>query len=49
VDETNDLRRSIAQLEQRTAELTDQLHDREDELNAARAANRELMAELNRR
>ena len=49
VDETSDLRRYIAELEQRTAELTEQLRDREDELNAARAANREFMAELNRR
>ena len=49
VDETSDLRRYIAELEQRTAELTEQLGDREDELNAARAANSELMAELNRR
>ena len=49
VDETGDIRRYIAELEQRTAELTEQLRDREDELNAARAANREFMAELNRR
>jgi hypothetical protein len=49
VDETSDLRRYIAELEQRTAELTEPLRDREDELNAARTANRELMAELNRR
>ena len=49
VDETSDLRRYIAELEQRTAELTEQLRDREDDLNAARAANREFMAELNRR
>ena len=49
VDETNDLRRYITELEQRTAELTEQLRDRDDDLTAARAANRELMAELNRR
>jgi hypothetical protein len=49
VDETSELRRYVAELEQRTAELTEQLRDREDELHAARAANREFMAELNRR
>ena len=49
IDETSDLRRCIAELKQRTVELTEQLGDREDELDAARAANRDLMAELNRR
>jgi septal ring factor EnvC (AmiA/AmiB activator) len=49
VDETSDLRRHIAEIEQRTAELTEQLRDREGELNTAPAANRELIAELNRR
>ena len=39
----------MTELEQRVADLTEQLGDREDELNAARAANREFMAELNRR
>ena len=49
VDETGDLRCHITELEQRVADLTEQLGEREDELNAARAANREFMAELNRR
>ena len=49
VDETGDLRRHITELEQRVADLSEQLDDREDELNAARAANREFRAELNRR
>ena len=49
IDETGDIRRHMTELEQRVADLTEQLADQEDELNAARAANREFMAELNRR
>ena len=49
VDETPDLRRQLTELENRTGNLGDRLSDREDELLAARAANRELMAELNRK
>jgi len=49
VDETPDLRRQLTELENRTGNLADRLSDREDELLAARAANRELMAELNRK
>lgn len=36
VDGTGDLRRHITELEQRGADSTEQLRDREDELNAAR-------------
>ena len=38
----------IAQAEQQAAELRIQLADRDDELAAARAANRELMTRINR-
>ena len=37
----------IAQAEQETAELRIQLADRDDDLAAARAANRELMTRIN--
>jgi chaperonin cofactor prefoldin len=39
----------ITSLEQQTADLRLQLEERDDELAAARAANRELMAQLNAR
>lgn len=42
------LQRRITQLEQHDAELRRQLADRADEPEAARATNRELMAQLNR-
>jgi uncharacterized protein DUF6262 len=44
LDALND---KIAQLEQQAAGLRLQLSERDDELTAARAANRELMAQLN--
>ncbi|MER0484607.1 hypothetical protein ABR737_40850 [Streptomyces sp. Edi2] len=42
-------RRRIAQLEQRNVELAPRLEEREAELEAARAANRELTRALNQR
>jgi len=42
------LQRRITELEQDTAEQRRQLADRDDELDATRATNRELMAQLNR-
>jgi hypothetical protein len=47
-DDTEELRRQIAQLEQTTLDLRQQLQERTEELEAARATNRELMAEVNR-
>ena len=47
-DDTEQLRRRVAELEQTTVDLRQQLKERADELEAARAANRELMAEVNR-
>ncbi|MGW2182958.1 DUF6262 family protein [Streptomyces sp. NPDC001732] len=41
------LQKRVSQLEQHTAELRQQLADRDDDLDAARAANRRLMASLN--
>lgn len=41
------LNHRITELEQTAVELRSQLSDREDELDAARAANRELMTRLN--
>ena len=43
------LNQQITELEQRNTELRRQLSDRGDELEAARAANRELIAQVNRR
>ena len=42
-----DAQQRVAQLEQEAADLRTQLADRSDELAAARAANRELMIQLN--
>jgi len=47
-DETEALRRRVAELEQTTVDLREQLQERTEELEAARATNRELMAGLNR-
>ncbi|MGW5748515.1 DUF6262 family protein [Amycolatopsis sp. NPDC003861] len=43
------LQRQITQLEQRVVDLRGQLEERDQELEAARTANRELIANLNRR
>jgi ABC-type transporter Mla subunit MlaD len=43
------LQRQISHLEQQVVDLGRQLADRTDELEAARATSRELMAQLNRR
>ncbi|WP_336054324.1 hypothetical protein [Streptomyces sp. CA2R101] len=42
-------RRTITQLEQRNVDLASRLEEREVELEAARAANRELTRALNQR
>jgi chromosome segregation ATPase len=47
-NDTEQLRRRVAELEQTTVDLRQQLKERAEELEAARAANRELMAEVNR-
>ncbi len=47
-DETEELRRRVAELEQTMLDLRQQLKERTEELDAARATNRDLMAELNR-
>lgn len=46
-DETEQLRTRLSQLEQQILDLRQELEDRNDELTAARATNRDLMAELN--
>jgi len=46
-DETEELRRRVAELEQTMLDLRQQLKERTEELDAARATNRDLMAELN--
>jgi hypothetical protein len=47
-DETEALRRRVAELEQTVEDLRQQFQERAEELEAARATNRELMAQLNR-
>jgi chromosome segregation ATPase len=47
-DETEALRRRVAELEQTVEDLRQQLQERTEELDAARTTNRDLMAELNR-
>jgi regulator of replication initiation timing len=47
-DDTEQLRRQVGDLEQTVADLRHQLTERTEELDAARMANRELMATLNR-
>jgi hypothetical protein len=47
--ETGHLRSRIAELEQHLLDLRQQLQERTDELDAARAANRDLMALANRK
>jgi hypothetical protein len=43
------LQRQITQMEQQVVELKNQTEERDQELEAARAANRQLLANLNRR
>jgi hypothetical protein len=45
--DTDDLKQQNALLEQRVADLRLQLDERDQDLAAARSANRELMAQLN--
>jgi uncharacterized coiled-coil protein SlyX len=47
-DDVDRLHRRVTELEQHTAEQRRQLAERDDELDAARATNRELMTRLNR-
>ncbi|MCB5273739.1 hypothetical protein BJG92_03037 [Arthrobacter sp. SO5] len=47
-DDVDRLHHRVTELEQHTAEQRRQLSERDDELDAARAANRELMTRLNR-
>ncbi|MGW5932036.1 hypothetical protein ACWF2L_38245 [Streptomyces anulatus] len=47
-DDTEQLQARITTLEQQVIDLELKLQDRDDDLAAARAANRELMAQLNR-
>lgn len=46
-DDIDQLKRRITQFEQQVIELTDQLAERDQELAAARGANRELITRLN--
>lgn len=46
-DDIDQLKRQITALEQKSVDLTRQLDDRQQELDAARAANRELITRLN--
>lgn len=43
------LQKRLTTLERQLAEVTDQLAARDDDLDAARTANRELMTQLNHR
>jgi chromosome segregation ATPase len=47
-DDTEALRRRIADLEQTVSDMCQQLEERTEELDAARTTNRDLMAEVNR-
>jgi cell division protein FtsB len=47
-DDIDELHRRNTELEQQVVELRRQLGEKDDDLNAARATNRELMASLNR-
>jgi cell division septum initiation protein DivIVA len=47
-DDIDDLRRRNTELEQQVMELRRQLGEKDDDLDAARTTNRELMASLNR-
>jgi regulator of replication initiation timing len=47
-DDAEQLRRQVGDLEQTVADVRQQLTERTEELDAARMANRELMATLNR-
>lgn len=47
-DEVDRLHRRVTELEQQTAEQRRQLSENDDELDATRATNRELMTRLNR-
>jgi transposase-like protein len=47
-DDVAHLQAQVVELDQQVAELRRQLMERDDELDAARAANRELIARLNR-
>ena len=46
-DDLDELKQQNADLEQRIADLRLQLDERDQDLTAARSANRELMAQLN--
>ncbi|MEU8272411.1 hypothetical protein AB0B89_35325 [Sphaerisporangium sp. NPDC049002] len=48
-DDIDQLKQRIIMLEQQTVDLRLHLEERDQDLNAARAANRELMARLNTR
>jgi hypothetical protein len=46
-EDIDKLRRRITELEQTVVDLTRQLDERGEELDAARAANREMIAQMN--
>ena len=48
-DETGQLRTRVTELEQLVLDLRQQLEERTDDLDAARSANRDLMALANRK
>lgn len=48
-DEIDSLRKRVAELEQQLLDCRQDLQDRDDDLAAARAANRDLMASINSR
>ena len=47
--DVDQMQRRITELEQQVVELRSQVEERDEELEAARAANRQLLANLNRR